>query len=184
MERMDEVVLTIPGMTKELGIFLLKNMYHKILCEDEQWHFFFEYNKLVVRFVAKHLKRFEKVVKGELQDMPEASYYFTKYDENIKITKKYIEHFVPIFHHFAIMSLKFKPEEDLQGITDRIFHCWLNMAMPSNGFDAYLKSIPDSDKVVLGEALVGAHMTVMRAFTVGWFGAGGTTDQTGDKYRG
>ena len=172
MFSMGEIIITIGGWDYEKKLNMVRRIYELVLAKDENWHFFNEYDKVVIRYTKEFYEKLYismKTIANEFTENTHIEYSFADYEENVEATQKYLGSFIQIFHGFSMLAINIKHEEDLAGVTDRVLHCWLNMATCDNFLNRFLASMPEGNLSHNSEAIVGHLTSTMRSFTSGYF---------------
>jgi hypothetical protein len=171
----DLAELKIYGLNEKWGdeesgadaLELMREVYKTVLSNDYRWHFFWEGDYTVIRcdpFYANTVDNYFSEFKDFTVMWKEGGY-----EENIPITKKYIEAFIHVFHGYSILALEMD-DDDFIGILERNNHCFLNMVTRDELVDRY--AIPgDQFEVHKGmgwEAVVLSHVANLRMYTCGW----------------
>jgi len=168
----------------EKKLDLIKRLVGLALRKDKSWHFFYEYSLIVIRFDSNFedlIERHMKLVAEEFTEDTYINYSFGDYEENIDATKKYLGHFITIFHGFSTLAINIDHEKDYSAVTDRVLHCWLNMATCDNNLNKFLASIPEGNLHQNSESIIGHLVSNMRSFTSGFF-TGNSTPRMENKY--
>lgn len=124
-------------------VVIVDFLYQNILIKDDKWHFFFEGTYHVIRFDEAVEKDIVKLMK-EKEELHEElkeyhnTWWISNYNENIGVTKKYINEFIPIFHNLSLLTIKTETN-DLWGVTNRVFHCFSNMLSEREVINACIK---------------------------------------------
>lgn len=147
---------------------LMRKIYHEVLKKDAYWHFFWEGSYTTIRHEVGfyiHIKHLVEQYTDQLNVVQVAR----GYRENIKVTKKYLDAYIPIFHGYSILALELE-DDDFLDCLERNNHCFLNMVTRFSLRDKY--KVPDDkygttdgmgwESVAL---LMVAHL---RSYTVGW----------------
>jgi len=173
--------------TFEKKLTFIKNLYSTVLYNDDYWHFFYEYDKIVVRYTSENFSLVKSALKKNLikelsSDGAQVTYSFGNYKENIDITNKYYYEFIAIFNAFSILATKIEHDADLYAVTDRVLHCWLNMATCDGFLNSLLKSTPENNLNFVEEAIIGHVISTGRSFVSGFF-LGNNSPLYRSKYR-
>ncbi|MCK5291276.1 MAG: hypothetical protein KAR39_04585 [Thermoplasmata archaeon] len=159
----------VHASTKETALELIRILHRNILYHDSRWHFFWEGKYTVIRCDPQYLPVVKQLLEANDEDF-ECVETVGGYQENIEMTKRYLEAFVPIFHGFSLLAVEME-DEDFMGILERINHCYLNMATRKVLVDQF--RIPgDLAETHLGmgwEALAIQAVAHMRSYTAGWY---------------
>lgn len=118
-------------LLKEIKLFdtniydkkIIKSLYRRILNKDDYWHFFFEGVFIVIRCQDRFVKNVSEILKKK-----NIKFSVSDYEEDQKITKKYLKQFIPIFHNYSVLAMIYKNEDDFLTLLHRIVHCFLNPA--------------------------------------------------------
>lgn len=153
--------------TKEDGLDLMRILYRNSLNTDPLWHFFWEGDYTVIRCSPMIASEIDET----LSHYDDFTVVWAKngYDENIKITAKYLPAFVQIFHGFSILAMEMENEDFLR-VFERINHCFLNMVTREelrNMFKIH-DDYDDLNKNMAWEAIAISQVAFMRMFTHGW----------------
>lgn len=138
------------------------------LSHDKNWHFFFEGPEMFIR-VSDRLK--DIVAWLEANEIPIIDIF--SYEENIPIAKKYIEHFLPIFHHFSELAMKSDVGE-VADLCDRVFHCFLNVMRSGEaiadcvGLFGHSRN-PTSSASAFWESMMLCRDAIERSWFIGYF---------------
>lgn len=148
---------------------LMREIYNKVLSADNLWHFFWEGSYTVIRHLPGTHHAIAKVIYSHDENL---TVVFRKggYEENVKITNKYLEAFVSIFHGYSLLAIEIEDEEFI-GILERLNHCFLNMVTRPSICDQF-KIVGDSAKTHCGmgwEGLAIQAVAHMRSYTAGWY---------------
>jgi len=143
------------------GLELMREVYKSVLSNDPRWHFFWEGDYTVIRCDPFYAN----TVDNYFSAFDDFTVIWKKdgYKENIWITKKYLEAYIPIFHGFSILALELDNEDFLLSL-ERINHCYLNMVTRDELKDQF--RIPSEDtyanRGMCWEAIAIGHVAHMR----------------------
>ena len=153
---------------------LMQEIYKSILHNDSMWHFFWEGDYTVIRCQFQYLSVVKQLLEGWNKTLDEHSKLEIVekqlgYQENIPVTKKYIEAYVPIFHGYSVLAMEMDNEDFIE-ILERNNHCFLNMVTRYDLVEQY--RIPgdkyDTHDGMGWEAIVLSHVANLRMYTCGW----------------
>jgi hypothetical protein len=148
---------------------LMREIYDKVLKKDAYWHFFWEGSYTVIRHEVgyySHIKHLVEEYTGTLDVVKVEK----GYRENIKMTKKYLDAYIPIFHGYSILALEMEDEDFIEAF-ERNTHCFLNMAT-RNSIRSQFKIPGDIAETHTGmgwEAIAIHMLGHMRGWTAGWY---------------
>ena len=101
---------------------LIKYLHRYILCNDDNWHFFYENWYNIIRCSESF---YPEVIK-ELDAF--GVYYREKgeWKDGSKIVRKYQDIYKDLFHNFSLLALKEYECKEINTIYDRMSHCFFN----------------------------------------------------------
>ena len=147
---------------------IMREVYRTVLHVDNNWHFFWEGDYTVIRcnpLLAHHV---EKYFKDDFDDFT-VKRTEDGYQENIPVTKKYIEAFIHVFHGYSVLAMEMD-DDDFIEILERNNHCFLNMVTREGLVEKY--AIPgdrfETHKGMGWEAIVLSHVANLRMYTCVW----------------
>jgi len=179
--------IKIEGWSLDVGANFedLYKIYEHVLQNDDWWHFFREGDYTLIRCLNKNVKQVSKLLETEHGIMPSQIKVTKPWVDNIKVTKKYQEEFIYMFHAFSVLSMKLLEAEDVQspdqvmvnfiGVFDRVIHCFLNVVRSNKKIETFKPFIPiKRENHVKGawEAMLIIHNALMRMYTLGSFSDG------------
>lgn len=157
------------GLIDALG--LMREIYDKILNADDLWHFFWESSYTVIRHrpgthqaIAKLVYSYNEGLKVVRKDKG--------YEENIKITRKYLDAFLHVFHGYSVLAMEMKDKDFLE-VFERLNHCFLNPVTRDSITEQF--KIPGdtygTDEHMGWEAIALFSLAHQRSWAAGWFKA-------------
>ena len=120
---MRHISIMIPELKEspDAVVGLLETLHDEYLILCPVWHFFREVDLLYLR-VSEHIAR--PIM--DYLDKNEYEYNEEVYEENVEITKKYGNFFIPLFHAYSLFALHYK-DDDLLYVFERVVHCFINI---------------------------------------------------------
>ena len=103
-------------------------IYDRILCEDEQWHYFYEDHYSLIRCSYKFSSR----VKKYLEENYICYRPITNWNEQTYMTSEYKSIYTTLFHNFSVLIIEMYKKGDgnqLYFAADRIIHPFFNHAI-------------------------------------------------------
>lgn len=119
-----ENVETVKG--RELFKTCLKRLYHTVLYRDPNWHYFIEGSYNIIRFSYDFWDEIRDILELHEANFDEEPRIWI---DDQKATRNYQDVFQKMFHAFSLMPMQNYKEEELQGILDRVIHCFMNHQM-------------------------------------------------------
>ncbi len=171
----DLAELKIYGLNEKWGdadsgadaLELMREVYKTVLSNDHRWHFFWEGDYTVIRcdsFYANTVDNYFSTFDDFTVVWKQGGY-----DENIPVTKKYLEAYVPIFHGYSVLAMEMDNDDFIE-ILERNNHCFLNMVTREELIERY--AVPgdrfETHKGMGWEAIVLSHVANLRMYTCGW----------------
>lgn len=149
-----------------LGI--MRNVYDKILHNDDRWHFFWEGAYTVIRCDPQYVLVVEQMLE-EYEDF-RCERAVLGYMENVTTTARYLDAFISIFHGFSVLAMDMDDEYFIE-VFERINHCFLNV-MTRDSIKKHFKIHGDVAETHCGmgwEGLAIQAIAHMRSYTAGWY---------------
>ena len=157
--------------TKETAFDLMRILHRNILHYDSMWHFFWEGSYTAIRCDPQYLPVVRQLIEANDKDL-RCVEEKPSYQENIKITEKYLEAFLSIFHGYSLLAIEMD-DEDFMQVLERNNHCFLNMISRESIIKQF--TIPgdkcDTHTCMGWEAIALNGVAHMRAWTAGWYNA-------------
>lgn len=162
--------------SKEDGLGLMSILYRNIFMDDPYWHFFWEGDYTVIRHCEGRHQRIKQLVKAnDPGGTLTVIHKLGGYQENIKITERYLQAFIPIFHGFSVLAMEMY-NEDFISVLERINHCFLNMVTRESIVDHFNPAYISKDLVKMNvhkgmgwEGLAISMVANLRMWTAGWY---------------
>jgi hypothetical protein len=101
---------------------LIKYLYHNVLINDDNWHFFYENFYNIIRCSESF---YPEVIK-ELDAFGVCYQEKGEWIDGSETVKKYHNIYRDLFHNFSLMALQEYEYTDIHLIYDRLSHCFLN----------------------------------------------------------
>jgi len=101
---------------------IIKEIHQEVLFDDNNWHFFYENWYNIIRCSAKFYSKL-------IEKLDSLGVYYKEHGEWIdeqESTRKHQKIFQGVFHYFTLMALEEYDSKDIDGIYDRVSHCFFN----------------------------------------------------------
>jgi len=142
--------------------WVIRQLYTEVLCDDPEWHFFYEGE---VNYIRCSEKFAEDVIEW-CKEMNIVCIDKGPWEENIDITKKYLPQFKTIFHEYAVLAMTVTTE-DFDGVLDRVIHCFLNMNRNEDDIAKLGEYMGPRNAYLMWEPYKISMCSLMRSYTIG-----------------
>lgn len=147
---------------------LIRELYDRVLVDDESWHFLWEGAYAALRFQNNWATDIRDIVLSHGKEITEPVTYL----DNIHITAKYQLQFVQIFHGMSELVMAMDAQENTPGefiaVADRIVHCYFNMCIVDHRVEIMdVLNQRGQDAAAGFEPMALSYLAHLRSFTNG-----------------